>query len=356
MRVLVTGLAGFIGHHLGEAILKETDWELVGLDRLDSTSTLHRLTEIESWPLHKHRVQFVWHDLKAPINDLVDDRIGPVDYVIHLAASTHVDRSITDPLSFVADNVLGTAHLLDWARRVRNADMKRPLRKLVNFSTDEVFGPAAPGTAYQEWDRYRSTNPYSATKAGAAELGLAFHNTYKVPVLTTHTMNVFGERQHWEKFIPSVIAHVVQGTQVTIHADATLTKPGSRFYLHARNVAAALFLLLKDGVPGDKYNIVGEQEVDNLALAELIAQYVGEYYEEDHDRFNERFPQRHLGFPRLRAQLVDFHSSRPGHDLRYALDGSKLKTMGFTFPQTFKESLRNVVRWSLEHPAWIGLG
>ncbi len=359
MRVLVTGLAGFFGHHLGEAILRDTDWDLVGLDRIDVTSTLHRLPAIDGWADQRHRCHFVWHDLKAPINDVIDYRIGEVDYVVHLAASTHVDRSISDPLSFVWDNVVGSAHLLDWARH-------RKLKKLVNFSTDEVFGPAPQGVSHKEWDRYRSTNPYSATKAGAEELGLAFHNTYGVPVVTTHSMNIFGERQHWEKFIPSVIAKVVQGCRVTIHADRTLTVSGSRVYIHAKNVAKAVLWVLARGVPGDKYNIAGEREVNNLAMAQLITTYIAEYYEEDPARFEERYracrgpdgarPALAGQVPRLHAELVDFHSTRPGHDLRYALDGQKLLDLGFNYPKTFEQSLRECVRWTLEHPEWIGLG
>lgn len=353
MRVLVTGLAGFFGHHLGEAILRDTDWEMVGLDRIDPTSTLHRLPHIADWATHRDRCKFVWHDLKAPINDVVSYRIGEVDYVVHLAASTHVDRSISDPLSFVWDNVVGTAHLLDWART-------RKLKALLNFSTDEIFGPAAHGVLHKEWDRYRATNPYSATKAGAEELGLAFENTYGVPVITTHSMNIFGERQHWEKFIPSVIAKVVQGAQVTIHADKTLTKPGSRVYIHAQNVAQAVLWVLQKGTAGDKYNIAGEREVDNLKMAQLIAQYTAEVYEENPEAFEARYAGYREGVagqvPRLLAELVDFHSTRPGHDLRYALDGQKLRDLGFDYPKTFEQSLRACVRWTLEHPEWIGLG
>jgi dTDP-glucose 4,6-dehydratase len=324
MKVLLTGGAGFIGHHVAEHILRETFWSITFLDRLDCSGNLNRIAEIDNWERHRRRCRFVFHDLRAPINDQLAHQLGGHDYIIHLAALTHVDRSIADPLAAVADNVLGTAHLLEHARR--------GCERLVYFSTDEVFGPAPVGTAYREWDRYRSTNPYSATKAGGEELTLAYHNTYGVPAMITHTMNVFGERQHPEKYIPGTIAKVRDGELVTVHADPSRTRAGSRFYIHARNVADALLHLLAAGVAGEKYNIVGEVECDNLRLAQLIAEAVGQ-------------PLVH--------EMVDFHSSRPGHDLRYALDGSKMKELGWQPKVSFAQSLRRVVAWSLAHPRWL---
>jgi len=323
--VLLTGGAGFIGSHVAEHILRGTDWRLVFLDRLDCSGNLGRIAEIKGWDTYRTRCRWVWHDLKAPISSQLAGQIGPVDYVLHLAAGTHVDRSITDPMSFVYDNVVGTGNLLEYARQ------KVPGR-FVYFSTDEVFGPAPAGVAYKEWDRYKSANPYAATKAGAEELCVAYANTYRLPVLVTHCMNVFGERQHPEKFIPGTIAKVSRGEKVTIHANRDRTKAGSRFYIHARNVADALLFVIDKGEPGEKYNIVGEREVDNLELAQLIAEYQGKP---------------------LRYEMVDFHSSRPGHDLRYALDGSKLAAMGWRPPVSFEDSLKRVVTWTLENPRWL---
>lgn len=324
-KVLLTGGAGFIGHHVAEHILRTTDWKITFLDRLDCSGNLNRITEMVDWDRHKTRCRWVFHDLRAQINDQLASQLGDHDYVLHLAALTHVDRSIEDPLSAVFDNVLGTANILEHARR--------GCERFVYFSTDEVFGPAPSGVQYREWDRYRSTNPYSATKAGGEELVLAYQNTYKVPALITHTMNVFGERQHIEKYIPSTIRKVLNGEVVTIHADPTCTRAGSRFYIHARNVAGALLHVLSHGMPGDKFNIVGERECDNLELAQLIAATVGKP---------------------LRYELVDFHTQRPGHDLRYALDGGKMKAMGWEPAVSFEDSLARVVRWTLANPRWLG--
>jgi len=326
MKVLVTGGAGFIGHHLIEHILKNTDWSVVSLDRLDTSGTLDRLSDLGIWAEQKQRVTIVHHDLKAALNEHVRQRIGDVDVILHLAASSHVDRSIDDPMSFVLDNVVGTCHLLEYARTVDR------LQTFLYFSTDEVFGPAPDTVRFQEWDRYKSGNPYAASKAGAEELCVAYHNTYRLPVMITHTMNCYGQRQSPEKYIPSTIRKILSGEIVIVHADATKTRPGSRFYIHARNVASAVLFLLEKGQWGEKYNIVGEREVDNMELAFLISQIL--------DR-------------QVTCEMVDFHSSRPGHDLRYALDGSKMSSLGWKLPVDFENSLRRTVQWYTDHPEWL---
>lgn len=328
-RILITGLNGFIGHHVAEHFLKNSDCEIVGLDRIDATSTLHRLRWIENWKEVSGRVKFVWHDLRAPINASVSKELGPIDVALHLAASTHVDRSITDPLDFVYDNVIGTAHMLEWAR-----SREKPLDLFINFSTDEVFGPAGEEQQYREWDRFNSGNPYAATKAGAEQIACAYANTYGLRILTTFTMNVFGERQHPEKFIPNTISKVSRGEIVVIHSNKDRTKSGSRFYLHASNVGRALEHLVESRPREryDRYNIVGEREVSNLEMAQMIADI--------------------LGKP-LKYELVDFHSSRPGHDLRYALDGKKLSDEGFSHALSLEKSLEKTVQWYLTHEEWL---
>jgi len=331
-RILLTGVDGFIGHHVAEGILKNTDWTIVGLSKIDAASTLHRLMDIEQWTTkYRDRFRFIYHDLRSPINPYVANRIGPINYILHLAASTHVDRSIDVPMEFVMDNVVGTCNILDYARTLDGLELFN------YFSTDEVFGPAPDGVAFKEWDRYKSSNPYAATKAGGEELTYSYYNTYGLPAIITHTMNVFGERQHPEKFIPKTINAVLHGERLFIHSDPTRTKAGQRMYVHARNVAAAVLFLIdqfEKGTPliGDKFNIVGEKEMDNLSLAQFIATTLGK---------------------ELRYELVDFHSSRPGHDLRYALDGSKLAGMGYEHPKTFEESLAKTIQWYGEHPEWL---
>jgi dTDP-glucose 4,6-dehydratase len=335
--VLVTGGAGFIAHHLVDKILAETDWRIVTLDRLDYSGNLNRLHEVVSaYPkTEQKRVRVVHHDLKAELNPQIRAMIGKVDLIAHLAAGSHVDRSITNPLEFVMDNVVGTTNLLDYARNLDTLDM------FAYFSTDEIFGPAPAGIKYKENDRYNSTNPYSATKAAGNELVVAYENTYGLPAIITHTMNVFGERQNAEKYIPMCIKKVRDNEKVTVHSNAEKTVAGSRHYIHAKDVADALMFLYQydlskltpdeTGAKCQKFNIVGSTEINNLELAQFIADVQG----------------RPLNY-----EMVDFHSSRPGHDLRYALDGSKMANMGWT-PSSAFDKLEEVVHWTLENDRWL---
>jgi len=340
--VLLTGAAGFVGHHIVELLLRKTDWCITVLDRLDFSGNLNRLQDILSdFPAdEKKRVNILFHDLKAEINPLLSSFINNPDIILHVAAGSHVDRSISHPLEFVYDNVVGTANILEYARAL-HADKK--LETFLYFSTDEVFGPAPNGIAYSERARYNSTNPYSATKAGGEELCVAYRNTYNMPIMITHTMNVFGERQSPEKFIPSTIRKVNEGQSVTIHSDRTKTKAGSRFYIHAKDVADALYFLITTkpatepdvgGANCPKFNIVGKEEIDNLQLAQLIA----------------ASQNKELIF-----EMVDFHSSRPGHDLRYALDGSLMKSLGWEPQIAFSARIKEVSDWYLNNPKWLGL-
>ena len=338
-RALITGGAGFIAHHLIGQILERTDWEIVSLDRLDYSGNLNRLHDLMLTfdPEVRKRVKIVHHDLKAELNPLVRSEVGNVDYIIHLAAGSHVDRSIDYPMEFVMDNVVGSVNILEFARTQKN------LERFVYFSTDEVFGPAPDGIKYKENDRYNSTNPYSATKAAAEEIAVAYENTYGLPIYITHTMNVFGERQHPEKFIQMCMSRARDGEGVTIHSDSTKTIPGSRHYIHAEDVADAVLFLLDyegefettwGGAKCPKFNIVGSEELNNLDLATIIAEAQGK---------------------ELKYEMVDFHSSRPGHDLRYALDGDKMKKLGWEPAKSVRERIAEVTKWTLDNERWITL-
>lgn len=337
-KLLLTGGAGFIGHHFIEYILANTDFNIITLDRLDYSGNLNRLHEVIS-SLHdkeKNRVKIIFHDLKAELNTQISQSVGDVEYIIHMAAGSHVDRSIANPMDFVLDNVVGTANILNYARSCDH------LKRFIYFSTDEIFGPAPQGIKYKENDRYNSTNPYSASKAGGEELVVAYENTYGLPCYITHTMNVFGERQHPEKYIPMCIKKIRDKNKITIHSNKEKTIPGSRHYIHAKDVAdAVLFLMNYDesklkindfgGAKCQKFNIVGTEEINNLQLAQMIAEFQNK---------------------ELIYEMVDFHTSRPGHDLRYALDGTKMKQMGWS-PKPVKERLLNVVNWTLSNNRWL---
>ena len=338
--VLITGGAGFIAHHVIDKVLHETDWNIVCLDRLDISGNLNRLHDM----LQQHdpqqvarRMRIIFHDLKAELNSQIVADIGLVDIVLHLAAGSHVDRSITYPMEFVQDNVVGTVNMLDYARKhLPN------LERFVYFSTDEIYGIAPAGVAYKEYDRYNSTNPYSASKAAAEEFCVAYENTYKIPMVITHTMNVFGERQHPEKFIPATIQKVRDGETVVIHADPSRTVAGSRMYIHAQDVAEGLMFILNlqdyqhTGDYGHahcpKFNLVGTEEIDNLTLAQMIAAAVGQ---------------------ELKYEMTDFHTSRPGHDMRYALDGGLLKSLGWEPKIKLSERIKGMVDWTLANERWL---
>ena len=342
-KVLITGGAGFIAHHLIYYIIQKTNWDIISLDRLDYSGNLNRLDNILSSLSDKDRsrIKIVYHDLKAELNPWIRKEIGDINFILHLAAGSHVDRSIEFPIEFVMDNVVGTANILEYARHINT--QKSQFERFVYFSTDEVFGPAPDGINYKENDRYNSTNPYSATKAGGEELAVAYQNTYNLPVIITHTMNVFGERQHPEKFIPMCIKKIRDGEKVTIHSDKSKTIAGSRHYIHAEDVSEAILFLLKSkiktefdwgGAKCPKYNIVGSEELTNLELAEIIA----------------KAQNKNLNY-----EMVDFHSSRPGHDLRYALSGEKMKSMGWAPKIKVSSRIKQVVEWSLDNPSWIEL-
>jgi len=342
-KVLITGGAGFIAHHLIYHILKTTNWDIVSLDRLDYSGNLNRLDNVLSTLTDKDRsrLKVVFHDLKSELNPWIRKEIGDVNIILHLAAGSHVDRSIEFPLEFVMDNVVGTANILEYARYIDNKNSQ--FEKFVYFSTDEVFGPAPDGINYKENDRYNSTNPYSATKAAGEELAVAYENTYNLPIIVTHTMNVFGERQHPEKFIPMCIKKIRDGETVTIHSDKSKKIAGSRHYIHAEDVSEAILFLLNNktinevdwgGAKCPKYNIVGAEELTNLELAQIIAKSQNK---------------------KLNYAMVDFHSSRPGHDLRYSLSGKKMKELGWVPKIKIHTRIKQVVEWSLNNSSWIEL-
>lgn len=335
-RVLITGASGFLGHHVVEGILKTTDWEIVTIDRLSETTKngFDRLRDIKAFD--NRRVLRFTHDLNLPIGEGLRKEFGDIDYIIDIASDSHVDRSISTPIPFVLNNVNKTLTMLEYARHLPM------LKKFIQFSTDEVYGTAPDGVWYKEGDRHNPGNPYSASKSCQEMICRAYTNTYKIPVIITNTMNIIGERQHPEKFLPLVINKVLKGETLYIHSDPSRTRPGQRHYLHARNISAALVFILEhtDEIlcPHDAdrgvFNIVGEREFDNLTFAQTIAKYVGK---------------------ELKYELVDFHSSRPGHDLRYALDGNKLKNYGFNYPVPVDDSIKKIVEWTLleENKKWL---
>jgi len=335
-RVLVTGGAGFIGHHLIEYLLDNTDFEIVSLDRLDFSGSLNRLHDILKNRRDAKRVKIVYHDLRASVNEHTADLIGDINIVLHLGASSHVTRSIKYPMEFVENNVNGTVNILEFARTLNN------LERLVYFSTDEVFGPAVPDTTFKEYDRFNPTNPYSASKAAGEAMAVAYENTYNLPIYITHTMNVYGERQSTEKFIPLCMKKIINDDKLTIHYDSKTGKIGGRCYLHAKDVASALLFILKQPtlvIPENttsgrcvKINIASTEELNNLEVASILASGVG---------------------TELNYELIDPSKDRPGHDFKYSISGEYLRAIGWEQEYKAADAIPQLARWFDENRDWI---
>ena len=323
--ILVTGGCGFIGHHFVEHIYHNTNWNIIIIDKLSYASNgFERLRDTEA--LDNPRIKIFTYDLVNQITPGLEQEFGDINYIVHMAAETHVDNSIKNPKLFIKNNVMSTFTMLEYARKLKN------LEKFFYFSTDEVFGPALDDKLYKEWDRHKPTNPYSASKSAGEQICVSYENTYKLPMVIVNVMNAFGERQHVEKFIPLCIKKLLNNDKIFIHSYPGKKESGTRFYIHGRNIAAAVLFLIYNGVIGEKYNIAGEREVSNLEMAQMIAKFMNK---------------------ELDYEMVDFHSDRPGHDLRYGLDGNKLFDMGFKLPVDFEESLRKTVDWTLQNKKWL---
>ena len=324
--ILITGGCGFIGSHFVEHILKNTDWNIIIVDKLNYASMgMERIRDIGG--LTNPRIKLFTVDLQHGFTIGMLKEIGTnIKYIVHMAAETHVDNSIADPVEFIHNNVMSTVHMLEFARKCSELSI------FFYFSTDEVYGPALDGKLYSEDERHNPTNPYSASKSSAEQICVAYHNTYNIPVMRINVMNAFGERQHVEKFIPKVIRQIMLGETVYIHSYPDKIVSGTRFYIHARNIAHGVLFLIKNGIVGESYNLTGESEVSNLDMAKIISETMG---------------------AELKHELVDFHSSRPGHDLRYGLDGSKIKKLGWVMPVGFDVSIRKTIKWTLDNKKWL---
>ncbi len=326
--ILITGGCGFIGHHFVEHILNNTEWNITVIDKLTYASMgFKRLNDyIFQNAIKEKKLKIITWDLSIPFSVGLIKELGDINIIVHMAAETHVDNSIKTPVPFVKNNIMSTLHLLEYSRKLTN------LNTFFYFSTDEVYGPALGTKLYKEDERHNPTNPYSASKSGAEQLCVAYHNTYKVPIIRINVMNAFGEKQHVEKFIPKVIKKILNNETVEIHSYPDKKKSGTRYYIHARNIAAGVLFLLDKGVVGESYNLTGEKEVSNLEMAQIISETMN---------------------MELKYKMVDFHSDRPGHDLRYGLDGNKMFNMGWKLPVNFKDSIKKTVLWTIENQEWL---
>ncbi len=337
MRCLITGIGGSIGHHVFAHVMRETAWDVIGIDSFRHKGITDRVTDVLQegpWGSEK-RLTMITHDLTAPISPLMSNRIGPVDYIINLASLSDVFDSLQNPVPFVRQNVDVALTMLEYAREVK------PLAFL-QVSTDEVYGPTDGDSDHKEWEPIVPSSPYSASKAAQEAIAISYWRAYNVPLIIVNLMNNFGERQSANKFPVIVQKKVSAGEPVTIHG--TPKTQGSRSYIHSTNSADAFLFLLQNTLPHlhapgtmdkpDRYNIPGDKQLTNEGLARFIA--------------------TELNAPFV-VEYEDFHATRPGHDRHYGLDGTKLCALGWESPRTFEESMRDTVRWQKEHPEWLKL-
>lgn len=311
--VLVTGGAGFIGSRFVRwAINEHDDWLITTLDKLTYAGRLENLAELNGHPRHR----FVKGDIADPL--IAAPLVEEAELVVHFAAETHVDRSLQEAGDFIQTDVFGTFVLLEAARRASR------LRRFVQISTDEVYGSVAEGASV-ETDELRPRNPYSASKAAADRLAYSYWASYQVPVVITRASNNYGPNQFPEKVIPLFITNLVDGLKVPLYGDGL----NVRDWLHVDDHCRAIDAVIANGTDGEVYNIGGGNEVRNLDLTHRLLALTGR----DGD-------------------LIQPVPDRPGHDRRYALDSTKLRTLGWSPQVSFEEGLAETVRWYRENEWW----
>ena len=336
--ILVTGGAGFIGANLVRYLLTETDARVVVLDKLTYAGNLSSLKDLEDDP----RLAVAEADIadgRAVRRVLREHRPGAI---VNLAAESHVDRSIDSPADFIATNLVGTYELLE-ATREYSKELDDPGFRLLHISTDEVYGSLGPEGRFEEETPYAPNSPYAATKAGADHLVRAYHRTYGLPVLLTNCSNNYGPYQFPEKLIPLVVLNALEGKPLPIYGDGG----NVRDWLFVTDHCAALLRVLDDGRVGERYNVGGDAERTNLEVVEEICAVL--------ERRRPAAKNQHLARAGVTsyAELRSFVEDRPGHDVRYAIDASKLRSeLGWRTSVEFREGLDRTVAWYLEHSEW----
>jgi dTDP-glucose 4,6-dehydratase len=332
-RILVTGGAGFIGSAVCRYLIQSTNAEVINIDKLTYAGNLNSLKLIDGNP----RYRFFKADIcDAQIIGQLFLETNP-DAVLHLAAESHVDRSIVGSRAFIETNIIGTYNLLETARRhwLGLSDAAKANFRFLHVSTDEVYGSLGVEGLFAEATPYDPSSPYSASKAASDHLAIAWHRTYGLPVLVSNCSNNYGPYHFPEKLIPLTILNAFEGKPLPVYGKGA----NIRDWLYVEDHARALYLILTKGRPGETYNVGGRNERTNLEVVQTICQILDEIQADKrpHDR------------------LITFVPDRPGHDLRYAIDASKFENeLGWHAQETFTSGIRKTVAWYLDNEWWWG--
>lgn len=334
MKILISGGAGFIGSAVLRECLRNTDHSVLNFDKLTYAANLDNLKEVLPSP----RYAFVHADIADPTAvDKAFEAFQP-DAVMHLAAESHVDRSIDGPLPFMNTNILGTYTLLEAARNYFDAlpGHRQAEFRFLHVSTDEVFGSLGEEGLFTESSPYAPNSPYSASKASSDMLVRAWHHTYGLPGIISNCSNNYGPYQFPEKLLPTVILAALKGGQIPVYGKGENT----RDWLFVEDHARALLNILQHGKPGETYNVGGNAECRNIDLVRKICQILDEAVPESSHRPHE--------------QLITFVTDRPGHDLRYAIDAGKIKReLGWHPIVGLEEGLRRTIAWYMGNRWWV---
>lgn len=332
-RVLLTGGAGSIGIHIISHIMENTDWEIVCLDSFKHKGYRDRLDYVlKKNPEWSSRITTIEHNLTFPIQSELQNKIGKINYLLHVAAMSDVGFSIENPMYTIKNNIDSTLVMLEYARNV-------DLEQFIYFSTDEVYGPVEKGGSHKEWSTHRPSNAYAASKAASEDICYSYWRSYDIPVIITNTMNNFGEMQSSSKYPVIIQKKLNEDGEVEIHGNEK--EMGTRFYIHSKNSADALLHIIKQGAYHHKtgeldeplrYHIVGDECLSNLEIAKIIANLM------DKD---------------LKYKIVNFHKDNPAHDIHYGLEDNNLRKSGWKQPMDFKESMKITIEWQQENPEWI---
>ncbi|MFA7410559.1 MAG: dTDP-glucose 4,6-dehydratase [Bacteroidales bacterium] len=326
----MTGGAGFIGSHVIRLFVnKYPDYQIINLDALTYAGNLENLTDVEKAPNYR----FIRMDIrnKEAINDLFDQQ--PIDGILHLAAESHVDRSIAEPMAFIETNIIGTVNLLNAARNQWKGNYEG--KRFYHISTDEVYGSLGEEGHFYEITSYDPRSPYSASKASSDHLVRAYHHTYGLPIVITNCSNNYGPNQFPEKLIPLSIHNMVNRKPIPIYGKGE----NIRDWLYVEDHARAIDLVFHKGMIGETYNIGGHNEWKNIDLIRLLCSIL------------DRKLNRDSG---TSAGLITYVTDRAGHDLRYAIDASKIRQeLGWEPSLQFAEGLEKTVDWYLSNSEWM---